>query len=103
MREQTELIKTFINPTFLEAMKQPIESVECDWNYSFNIDRKGGKFHITLYRGKEGRVNISTYNNNSLGTTIIEDYCQTLDDFSKLIEKLDDMICRMPWIGKDII
>jgi len=48
MREQTELIKTFINPTFLEAMKQPIESVECDWNYSFNIDRKGGKFHITL-------------------------------------------------------
>lgn len=77
-------------------MKQPVSSIECSWAYSFNMERKGGTFHVTLYSGEEGQVTISNYKDNFLGNTIIQDYCQTLEDYIKLIEKLDDFIERMP-------
>lgn len=100
MNKQTDLIKAFVNPTFLEAMKQPVSSIECSSYYSFNMKRKGGHFHVTIYSGEEGQVNISSCKDGSVRGTIIRDYCQTLEDYTKLIENLDDLIERMPWVGK---
>lgn len=95
--KDTELIETFINPTFLEAIKQPVNSIKISSSVSFNMNRKGRSFNVTLYKGEEGQVNISNRTKEGhLASTIIQDYCQTLLDFQKMIKNLDDMIDRLP-------
>ena len=96
-REQTELLDYTVNPTFLELMKQPISSIKISAYFSFDMTRNGKQLHCTIYSGKEGQVNISDIDKNGmLGNTILRDFCQTPDDFKKMLEKLDDLLTRMP-------
>ena len=96
-REQTKLIGYVINPTFLEQMKQPVSSIALQSWFSFNMERNGRKYQVTMYAGKEGQVNISSIGKfDMLGNTIIQDFCQNIEDFLSLLEKLDDLQRRMP-------
>lgn len=101
-REQTELIDFFINPSFLEQLHQPLDSISVSCYHSFNIIRNGKEYHITMYTGKNGQVNISDVNKyGSMGNTILRDFCQTMDDFKRMIEKLDDLADRFPTISTE--
>lgn len=96
-KEQTELLDFTINPNFLELMKQPISKVKISAYFSFDIERNGRQLHCTMYSGKEGQVNISDINKHGMiGNIIIQDFCQTPEDFKKMMEKLDDLLTRMP-------
>lgn len=95
--EQTELLKFTINPSFLELMKQPVSSVELCAYLSFDMTRNCKMLHCTIYTGKEGQVNISDRDKNGMmGNTILRDFCQTPEDFAKMLEKIDDLLLRMP-------
>ena len=96
-REQTELIDYIVNPTFLEQIKQSVKSIAVQSWFSFNMERNGRKYHVTMYTGKEGQVNISSINKfDMIGNTIICDYCKNINDFISMLEKLDDLQKRMP-------
>jgi hypothetical protein len=96
-KEQTELLDFTVNPTFLELMKQPISSIKISNFFSFDMERNGRMLHCTIYSGKDGQVNISDINKNGMhGNTILRDFCQTPEDFKKMLEKLDDLLTRMP-------
>ena len=96
-KEQTDLIDHIINPVFLEQMKQSVNSIAVCSNFSFKMERNGKVYHVTMYTGKEGQVNIySTQQYEHMGNSIITDYCQNIDDFLSMLEKLDDLAKRMP-------
>jgi hypothetical protein len=96
-KEQTELLDFTVNPTFLELMKQPISSIKISSYLSFDMERNGRMLHCTIYSGKDGQVNISDINKNGMhGNTILRDFCQTPEDFKKMLEKLDDLLTRIP-------
>lgn len=97
MNKQTELLNFIINPSFLELMKQPIVSIGISAYFSFNMIRNNNKIHCTIYSGKEGQVNFSEINKmGMLGETILRDFCQTPQDFEKMLQKLDDLLLRIP-------
>ena len=100
METNTHLLLDVINPTFLERMKQPRGSVLIQMWFSFNLSRNDRNFHVTIYSGNSGQVNISTVNQygNSCNV-ILTDYCQNMDDFMGMLEKLDDISKRLPVIG----
>lgn len=101
-REQTELVDYFINPSFLEQLQQPLNSIKVSCYHSFDMKRNGRIYHVTIYTGKEGQVNISDVNKyGSMGNTILRDFCQTMDDFKRMIEKLDDLASRFPAISTE--
>ena len=98
-REQTELIDYIINPTFLEQMKQSVNSIAVQSWFSFNMERNGMKYHVTMYTGNEGQVNISSVGKfDTIGNTIIRDFCQNINDFLSMLKKLDDLQKRMPML-----
>lgn len=96
-KNNTELVDYFINPSFLEQIKQPVSSINCNNWFSFDFTRNKRKYSITIYTGKEGQVNISTVNPNGMrGRVVLMDYCQNIEDLKGMFEKIDDMAKRMP-------
>lgn len=97
MKQHTELIDYFVNPTFLEQIKQPKASINYNLYFSFDFERGGRKYSITMHMGKEGQVNINTITKNGLiGRTVLTDYCQNIEDLKRMFEKLDEMATRIP-------
>lgn len=93
----TELLNYTINPSFLELMRQSVDSIHIEPYYSLKIKRSGRELVCTFYTGDSGQVNISAVNKLGLsGNTILRDYCQTPEDFRKMLEKLDDLLIRFP-------
>jgi hypothetical protein len=90
----TELLKSCINPALLELIKQPIDRINISGYFSFDIQRNGRWFSITIYDGENGQINIS--DKEHIMKTYISDYCKTPEDFQKLIERFDEMITRFP-------
>lgn len=97
-KEQSELIDHIINPDFLENIKQSKESIAIQSWISFDMERNGTEYYVTIYTGKDGQVNISSKSEGgySIGQTILSDYCQTIEDFKGTLDKLDDMETRRP-------
>ena len=96
-KTQSELVDFIINPDFLEMIKQPIDTFKIPNWFSFDIERNGRIFHITIYTSKDGPVNISHDNGYSaIPHTIIRDFCKTPEGFALLIERLDEMADRIP-------
>lgn len=97
MGKHTELLDYMINPSFLELMKQPVGTVEIEPYYSFKTERQGRLLIFTFYTGVNGQVNISQRHKNGFSSSgIIQDFCQTPDDFRKMLERLDDLLTRFP-------
>jgi len=98
MKKQTELIRGFINPDFLEAIKQPLDSIEAECYYSLKFKRGGEKFSMTMYDGGNGKVNISKDSTffDGFPSVILSDHCKTVKDLQDMFERLDEMIHRMP-------
>lgn len=97
-KEQTELLDYTVNPSFLELMKIPISSFKMMAYFSFDMERGGRILNCTIYSGKGGQVNISE--GGVAGNTILRDFCQTPNDFDKMLKKLDDLLTRIPVINK---
>ena len=90
-RTQTELIDYFINPSFLDRINQSVQSIAVGSNFSFNMERGGKIYHVTMYSGKEGQVNIST---PKYLKTILRDYCKNMEDFENMLKMLDNLAER---------
>jgi hypothetical protein len=96
-RQHTELLDFVINPTFLERMQQPVSSFEIRSWFNFTMKRKGRLLHFTMYTGDSGQVNVSDSDQHGcVVNTILRDFCQTPEDFYKMLDKLDDLLTRIP-------
>jgi len=97
MGKHTELLDYIINPSFLELMKQSADSVQIEPYFSIKTNRQGRTLTFTFYTSGDGQVNISDTSRGGLsGAMIIRDFCQTPEDFRKMLEKLDDLLIRFP-------
>ena len=79
-------------------MKTPASLISIPAYLSFDFMRNGRKLHITFYSGEEGQINISY---GDICNTVIKDYCKTAQEFSKMMDTLDDLLSRFPYLYKE--
>lgn len=96
-QNHTKLLDFTINPDFSSGLLGlPLNKIAISSYFSFDMERDGRILHCTIYSGKEGQVNISETSYGGIDRTILMDYCQTPDDFKNMLDKLDDLLTRMP-------
>ena len=103
MKEQTELLNFFINPAFLEHIKQPAKSMIFTpyLSISLKFKRNGEIYDMTMYGSETGQVSI--YSTDSMGvinTLIVQDHCKNIKELENLMKTLDDLSTRLPRFTK---